>query len=407
MLGDRSAVIIGGGITGAMTARDLCDAGWDVTLLEAAHIGAGSSSRTAAGIRQQFSTPGTVRGMRWSTQFYLDWQAHTGGQRSPIVQNGYLFLYNQADLLDAAQARVRMQQASGLDDVELIRGAALRDRWPWVGDSILGGSWCPTDGFLHPEVVYMDAIRRARELNATIVQKAPVTGCSVNGERILSVHTPKGHFSADVFIDCTNAWSPRLGQLLGAEALPISPLKRYLWFLQRGPTMTAETLLDMPLVICPDGLYVRPENADSLMMGKKHDATAEPQFNYEDQDTIGANFAHNGGIDAVPFEMWMAAAEILPPLEGFEGFSATTAGFYGTTPDHNPFMGFDRKRTNLMRLVGFSGHGAMFGPFTARVARTLAEAGRDVPEVDLDGERVALEAFAIGRSWGAGEGMVI
>ena len=48
-MGDRRAVIIGGGITGALTARDLAEAGWQVVMLEGAHIGAGSSSRTAAG----------------------------------------------------------------------------------------------------------------------------------------------------------------------------------------------------------------------------------------------------------------------------------------------------------------------------------------------------------------------
>lgn len=45
----RRAVVIGGGITGTLTGVGLRDAGWDVVLLEGAHVGAGSSSRTAAG----------------------------------------------------------------------------------------------------------------------------------------------------------------------------------------------------------------------------------------------------------------------------------------------------------------------------------------------------------------------
>ena len=53
----------------------------------------------------------------------------------------------------------------------------------------------------------------------------------------------------------------------------------------------------------------------------------------------------------------------------FGGVQATTAGFYAVTPDHNPFLDVDPAVPNLIRLVGFSGHGAMFGPFTAAVAR--------------------------------------
>ncbi len=64
----RKVVIIGAGITGALVAHHLLEAGVDVTVLEAREKGAGSSSRSAACIRQQFSTPATVRAMIYSTR---------------------------------------------------------------------------------------------------------------------------------------------------------------------------------------------------------------------------------------------------------------------------------------------------------------------------------------------------
>ena len=87
----RHAVIIGAGITGLLTAIELINRGWKVTVAEAKHIGSGSSSRTAAGIRQQFSTPETVLGMRYSVNFYKNFMETVGGHTDPIVQNGYLF----------------------------------------------------------------------------------------------------------------------------------------------------------------------------------------------------------------------------------------------------------------------------------------------------------------------------
>lgn len=406
-MADRRAVLIGGGITGVLTARELLLAGWDVTLLEGEHVGAGSSSRTAAGIRQQFSTPGTVRGMRYAVDFYRRFTEETEEKVCPIVQNGYLFLHTEQTWADALD-RVAMQHDAGLTEVEPLHGDALYERFPYVGrDTIVGGTWCPTDGFLLPHLVYNEAARRIRELGGSVVQHAPVVGAELSGDRITAVRTPKGLFEADLFVDCTNAWTRRLGRVLGAEELDVDPLKRYLWFIARGGEMTAETLGSMPLVICPTGVYCRPENRETLLMGKKHDTPAEVDFEYADQDRIDAAFSHKGGVEAVPFELWMELAEQLPPVGEFAGIQATTSGYYADTPDHNPFLGYDRQRPNLIRLVGFSGHGAMLGPFTALIGRTLAEAGHDVPFAKVDGVDVDLCCFALGRDYEHHEAMVI
>ena len=391
------AVVIGGGITGTLSAVALLDAGYEVVLLEGRHVGAGSSSRTAAGIRQQFCTRETVIGMRYSVQAYRDW-AH--GPQSPIQQNGYLFLFDDDRAWEAAEERVQNQRSWGLTEVETQAADALP---AWV-DGAVGGTFCPTDGFLRPEVVYNDAseVVRAR---GRVVQNAEVVAAEHVDGRLSRVQAKGEWFSGDVFFDCTNAWTRRLGPILGGVDLPVEALKRYLWFLERGEALSAETLLSMPLVISPSGAYCRPENASSLMLGWKHDARDESgSFSYEDQDEIEVEHYHKSGIDARPYEAWMALAEVIPELADFAGISATTGGFYATTPDHNPFLDVDPQVPNLVRLVGFSGHGAMFGPFTAQAAVALAQ-GRD--HVTLLGERVSLEAFRIGRSFDHAEAMVI
>ena len=97
----------------------------------------------------------------------------------------------------------------------------------------------------------------------------------------------------------------------------------------------------------------------------------------------------------------------MPPIGEFQGIVATTSGFYGTTPDHNPFLDYDPMFNNLIRLVGFSGHGAMFGPFTAFVGGALADAGRRLDELVVRQQKVSLLAFHIDRSFENLEQMVI
>lgn len=407
-MADRDVVLIGAGITGILSALELSRRGWRVTLLEARHVGAGSSSRTAAGIRQQFSTPGTVYGMRHSVAWYKAMTAEIEEGTSPIVQNGYLFLLGDDAAVEAARARVHLQHECGLSEVELLAPEEVARRFRHVDpDAIAGATWCPTDGFLLPHLVYQEGARLIRDEGGRVLQNAEVTGATVRGDRIAEVHTAKGSFGADLFVDCTNAWTGRLAEAVGGQPLEVSPRKRYLWFLERDGPMTADELMAMPMTICPSGIYARPESRGQLLIGKKHPTRAEPGFDYEDQDVIEAGFSHKSGVDSMPFELWAQVAEVLPPVAEFGGVNATAGGYYAETPDHNPFLGYDRARPNLIRLVGFSGHGAMFGPFTARVAAALAEAGADVPFVDVDSGRVDLAAFRIGRSFSHSEDMVI
>ena len=405
---DRRAIVIGAGITGILVARELLLEGGDVTVLEARHVGAGSSSRTAAGIRQQFSTPGTVRGMRYSVRSYQALAGELEGGESPIVQNGYLFLHADPTRWERARRIARMQQGAGLEEVEILEPDALHARFPWVArGEVVGGTYCPTDGFLRPHLIYNGGADRVRRLGGVVLQNTPVTGARATAGRLTGVQTPKGVLEADLFIDATNAWTRRLAPLLGAEPLEVRAKKRYLWFIAREGPMSAGTLSAMPLVITPRGTYCRPENPDTLLMGRKHEAAPEDGFTYEDQDQIEAAYSHQGGIDAVPFELWMGLAQILPDVGQFGGINATTSGYYAETPDHNSFLGFDRQRPNLIRLVGFSGHGAMMGPFTARVALALASAGHDLDTIKIDGDDIPLDAFRIGRATGAREQMVI
>lgn len=401
----RKVVIIGAGITGTLTAVRLRRAGWAVTLLEAKHVGAGSSSRTAAGIRQQFSTFETVLGMRYAVQVYENFPDEVGGLVVPIVQNGYLFL--EAGDLGAVRERVALQHRAGLDEVELLDPATTVERFPFVdGERISAATWCPTDGFLRPEVVYGEAAASARARGVEIVQGARVDDARHVGGRIEAVHAKDRWWGADLFVDATNAWTLRTARILGATELPVQPLKRYLWFIVRGGSMTGEELLGMPMVVTPTGAYCHPENADTLMAGLAHDTRPEPDFSYDDQDRIEERFSHRSGVDSAAYECWLNLADYLPPLADFKGVHATTSGYYGTTPDHNPFLGFDPKVPNLIRLVGFSGHGAMFGPFSARVAEALAEHG-PIDAIEVLGRRVSLRPFAVDRTFVASETMVI
>ena len=170
--------------------------------------------------------------------------------------------------------------------------------------------------------------------------------------------------------------------------------------------MSPEEVGNMPMVITPSGAYCRPENRDSIMVGWAHKADVEPSFDHEDQDAIDEDFSHRG-FDSRAYEAWESISEYLTPIAEFSGIAATTSGYYGTTPDHNPFLCYDTYRSNLLRLVGFSGHGAMFGPFSSYVGLKLAENGADLDAIEVMGETFSMKAFKMDREFKHSEDMVI
>jgi glycine/D-amino acid oxidase-like deaminating enzyme len=421
----KHVVVIGAGITGALTAHRLLEAGVAVTILEAKEKGAGSSSRSAACLRQQFSTASTVAAMLYSVRSYREFREEFRCDPSTgdvLVQNGYLFLHDRPDFAsdqatgaarvsawEAAQRNVAMQQSVGLTEVELLAPEDIEGRFPHVDPARLtGATFCPTDGFLHPDIVYMEGFRRVQELGGVLRQNERVEGGVFDSTgRLRAVRTSKGEeVAADVFVNATNAWGAKLGASLGGSELPVVPVKRYLYFLQRGPGLTPETLRSWPMTITSSRAYCRPENGDQLLLGWAH-STAGEAVSWDGQDSIEPEFFHKSGLDNYGYAVWMELAESLPALEEFAGLDATTAGYYAVTPDHNPFLGFDPKQPALLHALGFSGHGAMMGPFTAAVIAQMALQGETIESITLDSRHIDLRPLLVGRTPAKGEGMVI
>ncbi|HZU69624.1 MAG TPA: FAD-binding oxidoreductase [Ktedonobacteraceae bacterium] len=420
-------VIIGGGATAALSAVRLAERGFRVTVLEKAHIGNGSSSRSSAGIRAQFSTEETVVGMRYSQWWYSHFHdiLHSSFEvrEQPVIhQNGYLFLYESPDAIPAwqlrrrrevahiwqhAQATAAMQQRLGLP-VELLTPQQVQERWPHLlPDRLIGASWCPTDGFLNPHMIYNEGFRRAQELGVRVEQQIEVLGAVLHENRITSLITNKGTFEADWFVNATNAWAARVSPRIGGMPLPVAPTKRYQYFLKPAqPIMSAEQWQRLPMTIYGLGSYrgahSRPDH-DLLMMMWAHETEPEPQFTDADQDRVDPPFRSDNGIDNYGYAILEQVEQFSPQLANAGGLIATTGGFYGVTPDANPLIGRDTQQENLIHAVGFSGHGLMHAPITAFLIEAILAGDVKNGHVRLpapfDQASIDLHTFAPGRTF--------
>ena len=384
-------VVIGGGVTGVLSAVRLAERGFSVHLLEKQFVGHGSSSRSNAGIRAQFGTPETVAGMLyaewWYRHFHEILRTPTEREQPVMEQNGYLFLYDHPDAVGAdrssaaasawasAQRLVAMQRAAGLA-VEVLDPASVGARWPFLqAERLAGATWCAEDGFLHPHVIYGEGVRRARELGVSVSTRTEVLSARLRADRVASVMTSAGEWYADWFVNATNAWGPRVSAQLGGMSLPIRPVKRYLYHFQPDRVPTTVGLWNaQPMIIYGmgpgRGAHSRPDGSQ-LILAWAHDGESEPQFTDADQDRIDPTFNHEHGIDNFGFTVMAAVSEFAPELVEHGRIVATTSGFYAITPDANPLIGLDTHMSNLVHAAGFSGHGVMHAPVSAMLIEAL------------------------------------
>ena len=415
----QNVIVIGGGATGALAAFELQRAGHNVTVLEAESWGNGSSSRSAACIRAQFDTESTVKGMIYATRYYEGWQEIVCGQSPVIHQNGYLFLHDGRDKKEAdIRKSVKTQRAAGLNTVEFLDRAEIDQRWPYIETTgVKFATWNPTDGFLDHSSVYNEAVAAAARLGAKVVQKAKVVAVRNNSDGLpVKVLTSQGQwFAGDIFVNATGVWAPEVSRLFRGWHLQINAIRRYLYFLPGfnsagdGEFLHAADLPRLPMIITPRGAYCRPEGANSpgLMLGWTHHAhPTRPEF--DNQDTVERGFAA-GETESYGHAIRKEVCAYLPDIDNMGGLERAHTGFYEVTPNHNPFIGFDPWVPNVIHAAGFSGHGLMHAPYTARIVAELVANGADRPTVLLPaglGE-VDITAFAVDREFVHGEGMVL
>lgn len=414
--GMPSVAILGAGITGSYIALDLAEQGYGVVLIEKASPGNGASCRSVAACRQQFSTETTIKGMMHATR-----ELRTFGSRyrsePAYFPRGYLFLYRDRAQFATAQEDNALQRQCGLTEAVVLTAVEVIERFPYVDHDIVGATWCPTDGFIRPEVIYGTACEVAEGLGATILKNTEVIGVDKDHNRITCVRGRKVlrdsdmnviGYEAEVNVECdyvvnaTGLWTMRTQTLWSPSHLrpqpEVAPEQVFVYYLgqNRG---SAQDFSAWPFIATDGGAYCRPElNGDKMILGwvkrtEPYSADAPDRC----QDEVPAGFRSQES-DGYAVEMWSELAGWVPALKHM-GVVRHSSGVYDTAPDHNPFIDHDRHVTNLVHAVGFSGHGAMHSPFTARIVRHLLEGGGNV--MDLDGQQLDISAYAIGREYRA------
>ena len=372
-------VIIGSGIVGSSVAYHLAQQGCtNVLVLEReAHQGKGSTGKSMGGVRAQFTTPVNIKMSKYSIDFFSKFD-EVVGHPADYRAHGYLFCATNEKHLAYLNTNRELQKTLGVTNVEWLQPEDIVKMVPQLRvDDILGGTFCPTDGFVDPHSVMMGFMLNARARGVRLWLDTTVTGIEVESGRIKAVNTSRGPVATNVVVNAAGAWAAQIAEMAGAE-LPVEPLRR-----QLVPTEPFDQLPQrFPMVIdMSTGFHFRREGKGILLAW--NDPNETPGFKTEFDETFVEKILTHAA-SRVPV---LAEAGVNP--------RRAWAGLYEMTPDHHAIIGPAPNVAGLYFVNGFSGHGVMHSPASGRIAADLVLHGSS----DLvDANQLSVTRFAEGRT---------
>ncbi len=351
-------VIIGGAIVGSSVAYFLRDQGFtgSIALIERdAQFAHAATTLSCASIRQQFSIPENIRLSQFTLGLFRRLKEEFGADADiGLIENGYLILATNEGL-PVLKANNAAQLAEGADIV-VEDADALNRRFQWLStEGIAAGAFGRTGEGWFDAHAYLHLFRKALRTRSVDFVNASVTGLDRQGDRITAVRLENGErLEAGIVINAAGPNAGRVAALAGIP-LPVEPRKRSVFVFE-----AREKFADMPLIVDPCGVYVRPEGSVYITGGAEAEETDGP--------ADPADFEPDWPL----FEetIWPLLATRIPAFEAIKATRAWAGHYDYNTLDQNAVIGPHPQVGNFIFANGFSGHGLQQAP---AVGRAIAE----------------------------------
>ena len=345
----RDAVIVGGGVVGCAIAYELALRGMtNITVVEKSYLASGATGRCGAGIRQQWGLESNILLSKYSCEILENMNEELDYDRDiEFHQGGYLLLAYGDKMWNQFLKNVELQHKHGVMS-EVTTPLQAKEIVPHLNiEGLTGATFHQKDGHANPFKVTDAYYKAAKRLGVEFQTFTEVTDIITENGKVTKVITTNGEIATDRVINAAGGWSNVVANMVGVD-LPVHS--------ERHQILVTEPvkIMQEPMVMSfYHSIYCQQAPHGSFIMGLG-DPKNEPRgFNVDSTWQFMQ-------------EMSEIITNLLPPLKELR-IIRQWAGLYNVTPDAAPLLGSVPGVEGFYVAVGFSGHGFMIAPMTARL----------------------------------------
>lgn len=377
-------VIVGGGLLGTALAWLLSRNGVDVILFERDQINQHASGQNAGSLHFQLEYRMVEQGIEAAKRsaeampLHLDaaraWAGLTAelGEDLGVVQAGGLMLAEDVTQARVLEEKTEIERSWGLD-VELLSGAEVRARAPYLSDRVVAATYCPAEGKANTRTAAPAFARAAARQGAQMHATTEVVALQHRGLGWHVVAKTAPVDAREIRVDCdavvltAGVWTTAMGRLLNVD-LPTLPVALTM-------TATARTAPFLGHLVQHAGtkLSMKQTSEGNVLVGGGWPARlgtdwlGEPDLRAR-PELIAESLAGNAAaaIGVVP------TVADLPVLRTWTGITTLT-------PDQLPLLGSVPGRAGVFVATG--GSAFTLGPTYARMLAALVMG--QTPDLDI------------------------
>ena len=342
--------IVGAGVTGAMTARELSKYNLKIALLEKCNdVAMGATKANSGIVHAGFDAAEGSLMAKMNVKGCAMMPATCEKLNVPYKNNGSLVVAFSDDEMKHLEALLERGKANGVPEISILSKEELLAKEPNLSPDSFGALYAPTAGIVCPYELTIAAAECAVSNGVEFIRNCEVKAVETTDDCLI-LETTQGKIEAKYVINAAGVFSDDLATKAGDNSISITARKGEYFLLDRAVGNTvSHTIFQCPSKM-GKGILVSPTVDGNLLVGP----TAE-----DIEDKTNVNTTNSGLNDVRKY-----AVKSVPSVNTRNAITSFT-GLRAHAAAHEFIIGISEKNARLINAAGIESPGLSSAPAIA------------------------------------------